>query len=88
MSNESIVEIVAPVADASSALAECIQSNRAGLAGASIAVSESGTLLLNEAAWRLCGATLKALPGLEVRESPSETSKPLRFLLSADQIKE
>ncbi len=77
------VEILAPIADASKALAECIQGNRNGLAGASIAISESGTLLLNAVAWRLCGDALRALPGLKVREASSDVSKPLRFLLVA-----
>jgi len=77
------IEILAPIADASEVLAECIQDNRSGLAGASIAISESGTLLLNPVAWRLCGETLRALPGLRVRESNS-VAKPLRFLLVAN----
>jgi hypothetical protein len=82
------IEILAPIADASKALADCIQDNRSGLAGASIAISESGTLLLNPVAWRLCGETLRALPGFKAREPASDVSQPLRFLLTASQSPE
>jgi hypothetical protein len=90
MSNHTsdFVEVLAPIADASKALAECIQDNGASLAGASIAVSESGTLLLNSVAWRLCGDTLRALPGLKLRDPSSSVSQPLRFLLIASQSPE
>jgi len=77
------IEVLAPIADASKALAECIQDNPSGLAGASIAISQNGTLLLNPVAWRLCGEMLRALPGFRAREPASSVSKPLRFLLIA-----
>ena len=51
------------------------------LPGAAIAISERGTLLLNQRAWSLCGSMLEALPNLEATEASLEDAKPVRFLL-------
>ena len=81
LSANTWVEIVAPVADASRALAEAVQDPSASLVGVTIAVSDRNTLLLNDAAWRLFADTLNALPDLRVSTSVTEGPKPVRFLL-------
>jgi hypothetical protein len=76
------IEIAGPISDALGALAKAIQHTPGSLAGASIAVTEHETLLLNERAWTLFADVLATLPDLVVRPAPNR-SKPLRFLLIA-----
>jgi hypothetical protein len=75
------IEVTHPIADAMRALAGCVQDQAQRLDGASIAVSEEGTLLLNRRAWELCGHLLNALPDLETTEAPLDETRPVRFLL-------
>jgi hypothetical protein len=77
------VEIVGPIVDALHVLARAIQATHGSLAGASIAVTERGTLLLNQRAWIMFAAALKTLPELITKHSSREESKPIRFLLVA-----
>jgi hypothetical protein len=74
------IEVTGPIADALGALAKAIQHTPGSLAGASIAVTEHETLLLNERAWTLFAGVLTTLPHLVARPAP-DRSKPLRFLL-------
>jgi hypothetical protein len=81
------IEIVAPVADALGVLADLLQRTREGLAGASIAKSDRGTLLLNAHAWSLFGEALKSeLAGLIVMQPARDSSKPIRFVLVTTEI--
>lgn len=75
------IEITGPIADVLGALARAIQQTPGALAGASIAVTERETLLLNERAWALFADALAALPDLSTRTSIPAPSKPIRFLL-------
>ena len=75
------IEITGPIADVLGALARAIQNAPGSLAGASIAVTERETLLLNERAWALFADALSALPDLATRTSVPSPSKPIRFLL-------
>lgn len=75
------IEVTGPIADALGALARAIQHAPGTLAGASIAVTEHETLLLNERAWALFADALGALPNLATRPSVPGHSKPIRFLL-------
>ena len=78
----AFVEIVSPIVDAKRALAKAIQDVPGGLAGASIAASSAGTLILNPAAWRLFEATLRhEVRDLVVIAPAREASQPLKFLL-------
>jgi len=77
------VEIVGPIVDALHVLAQAIQATHGSLSGASIAVTERGTILLNQRAWILFAPTLKTVPSLVTRHSSREESKPIRFLLVA-----
>jgi hypothetical protein len=81
------IEIVAPIADALGVLADLLQRTREGLAGASIAKSDRGTLLLNSHAWSLFGEALKSeLAGLVVLQPARDSSKPIRFVLVTKEI--
>src|ERR1700759_4679523 len=75
------VEVTGPIADVLGVLAKAIQTSPGALAGASIAVTERETLLLNERAWTLFADALAALPNLATRASVPEQSRPIRFLL-------
>ena len=77
------VEVVGPIVDALNVLARAIHETRDPLHGASIAVTERGTLLLNQRAWILFASALKTLPALVTQHSSREASKPIRFLLVA-----
>lgn len=77
------VEVVGPIVDALNVLARAIQETPDTLAGASIAVTERGTLLLNQRAWILFATPLKTLPALVTKHSSRDESKPIRFLLVA-----
>ncbi len=77
------VEVVGPIVDALNVLARAIHETPEALTGASIAVTERGTLLLNQRAWILFAAALKTLPALVTRHSSRDESKPIRFLLIA-----
>ena len=77
------VEVVGPIVEALHVLAQAIQATHGSLAGASIAVTERGTILLNQRAWILLAPTLKTVPSLVTRHSSREESKPIRFLLVA-----
>lgn len=77
------VEIVGPIVEALHVLAQAIQATHGSLTGASIAVTERGTILLNQRAWILLAPTLKTVPSLVTRHSSREESKPIRFLLVA-----
>jgi hypothetical protein len=77
------VEVVGPIVDTLNALARAIQHTPESLAGASIAVTERGTLLLNQRAWILFASALKVVPNLVTRHSSLAESKPIRFLLAA-----
>ncbi len=77
------VEVVGPIVEALNVLARAIQETPDTLAGASIAVTERGTLLLNQRAWILFAAPLKTLPMLVTKHSSRDESKPIRFLLVA-----
>ncbi|HET7924864.1 MAG TPA: hypothetical protein VFL30_08190 [Rhodanobacteraceae bacterium] len=81
------IEIVSPVADALGVLADLMPLTRASLAGASIAKSDKGTLLLNSHAWSLFGEALhRELAGLIVLEPARESSKPMRFVLVTTEM--
>jgi hypothetical protein len=75
------IEVTGPIADALAALAKAIQHTPGALAGASIAVTQHETLLLNERAWTLFADALGALPNLATRASAQDRAKPIRFLL-------
>jgi hypothetical protein len=77
------VEVVGPIVEVLNVLARAIHETPDTLAGASIAVTERGTLLLNQRAWILFAAPLKTLPMLVTRHSSRDESKPIRFLLVA-----
>lgn len=77
------VEVVGPIVDALNVLARAIHETRDTLDGASIAVTERGTLLLNQRAWILFATALKTLPALITKHNSREASKPIRFLLVA-----
>lgn len=77
------VEVVGPIIDALNVLARAIHETPETLAGASIAVTERGTLLLNQRAWILFASALKTLPTLVTQHSSRDESKPIRFLLIA-----
>ena len=78
------VEVVGPIVDALNVLAREIHQTPEALAGASIAVTERGTLLLNQRAWILFASALKTLPSLVTKHSSRDESKPIRFLLVAN----
>jgi hypothetical protein len=81
------IEIVAPVADALGVLADLLQRTRGSLAGASIAKSDRGTLLLNSHAWSLFGEALQSeLAGLIVLQPARDSSKPIRFVLVTNEL--
>jgi len=75
------IEVTGPIADALGALAKAIQHTPGSLAGASIAVTEHETLLLNERAWALFADVLTKLPDLVTRPPVPRPSRPIRFLL-------
>jgi hypothetical protein len=78
------VEIVSRVSDALGALADLIRDVPGGLAGASIAKSDRGTLLLNRRAWELLGEPLrKRIPELRFVQPAHASSKPLKVVLAA-----
>lgn len=78
------VEIVSPVADAIGVLAELVTTMPTSLAGASIAKSDHGTLLLNPYAWSLFGDELKRrLPGLTIVQPARSASKPIKFVIQS-----
>jgi hypothetical protein len=80
------VEVVGPIVDALNVLAREIHQTPDALTGASIAVTERGTLLLNQRAWILFAAALKTLPTLVTKHSSRDESKPIRFLLVASNV--
>ena len=81
------IEIVSPVADAMGVLAELMQRTRGSLAGASIAKSDRGTLLLNAHAWSLFGEALRReLPDLLVLQPARDSSTPIKFVLVTDEM--
>jgi hypothetical protein len=75
------IEVRQPLPDALRLLASCVEAESQSLPGASIALSERGTLLLNQQAWELCRKLLSGLPDLKTKESTLENLKPIRFLL-------
>lgn len=77
------VEVVAPVAEVMSLLSGEILQEPTSLTGASIAVTERDTLILNALAWALFAESLQALPGLRTRVAAPAEVKPVRFLLSS-----
>jgi hypothetical protein len=77
------VEVLGPIVDALNVLAREIHQTPDALTGASIAVTERGTLLLNQRAWILFASALKTLPTLITKHSSRDESKPIRFLLVA-----
>jgi hypothetical protein len=82
-----IIEIVSPVADALGVLADLMHLTRGSLAGASIAKSDRGTLLLNSHAWSLFGEALRReLADLVVLEPARESSRPIRFVLATHDM--
>ena len=82
------VEVVGPIVDSLNVLARVIPESRGTLTGASIAVTERGTLLLNQRAWILFASPLKTVPALVTKHSTCEASKPIRFLLVASDERE
>jgi hypothetical protein len=81
------IEIVSPVADALGVLADLLQRTRGSLAGASIAKSDRGTLLLNAHAWSLFGDALqRELAGLIVLKPARDSSRPIRFVLATHEM--
>lgn len=81
------IEIIAPVADAMGVLADLMQHARGSLAGASIAKSDRGTLLLNAYAWSLFGEALRReLAGLVVLQPARDSSMPIRFVLVTSEM--
>ena len=82
------VEIVSPVADALGVLAELVTITPTSLAGASIAKSDHGTLLLNPYAWALFAEELrKRLPGLTIAQPARPMSKPIKFVIESGDPK-
>lgn len=84
------IEVTGPIADVLGALAKAIQHAPGTLDGASIAVTERETLLLNERAWALFAEALATLPDLATRAALPPPSKPIRFLLlsGGDEVAE
>jgi hypothetical protein len=81
------IEIVSPIADAMGVLAELIQRTRGSLAGASIAKSDRGTLLLNSHAWSLFGEALRReIVDLVVLQPARDSSTPIRFVLVTSEM--
>jgi hypothetical protein len=81
------VEIVSRVSDALGALADLIREVSGGLAGASIAKSDHGTLLLNQRAWDLFGELLRdRIPDLRIVQPAHASSKPLKYVLTANPL--
>ena len=81
------IEIVSPVADAMGVLADLLPGARQNLAGASIAKSDRGTLLLNSHAWSLFGEALhREVAGLVVITPARDSSKPIRFVLVTTEM--
>jgi len=69
------------------ALADLVQRTQGSLAGASIAKSDRGTLLLNAQAWALFGEALKReIAGLVVVMPARDSSKPIRFVLATSEM--
>ncbi|MET0229437.1 MAG: hypothetical protein ABW186_00735 [Rhodanobacteraceae bacterium] len=81
VSSGAWIEVTGPIADVLAALAKAIQHAPGTLAGASIAVTERETLLLNERAWALFADVLSSLPDLATRPAVPKESRPIRFLL-------
>jgi|KBSMisStandDraft_5_1062788.scaffolds.fasta_scaffold176462_3 hypothetical protein len=77
------VEVTEPLADVMHLLSGQILQEPTSLTGASIAVTEQGTLILNALAWALFAESLKALPGLRTRVVAACEMKPVHFLLSS-----
>lgn len=75
------VEVTAPLADVMSVLSGQILQEPTSLVGASIAVTDEGTILLNELAWALFAESLQAVPGLRTKIASYTDVKPVRFLL-------
>lgn len=74
------IEILAPVEAASAVIAQAIEELPALPAGISIAHSERGTILLNQAAWTALHPILKAIDGLQMQHSiESAGSRAIRF---------
>jgi hypothetical protein len=81
------IEIVSPIADAMGVLAELMQQASGKLAGASIAKSDRGTLLLNPHAWSLFGEALRReLADLVVITPARDSSTPIRFVLVTSEM--
>jgi hypothetical protein len=81
------IEIVSPIADAMGVLADLMQRTRGSFAGASIARSDRGTLLLNAQAWALFGEALhRELVGLVVLQPARDSSRPIRFVLATHEM--
>lgn len=81
------IEIVSPVADAMGVLADLMQQAHGSLAGASIAKSDRGTLLLNSHAWSLFGEALhRELADLVVLKPARDSSTPIRFVLVTHEM--
>lgn len=81
------IEIISPIADAMGVLADLMQRTRGSLAGASIAKSDRGTLLLNPQAWALFGEALhRELEGLIVLQPARDSSRPIRFVLATHEM--
>lgn len=81
------VEVVDPLADAMNLLAGAIQATSGELTGVSIALTDVGTLVLNQRAWLMYGEALKTLYGLKTRHVTRDETKPVRSLLiAADEV--
>ncbi|HEX5122349.1 MAG TPA: hypothetical protein VFV97_03810 [Rhodanobacteraceae bacterium] len=81
------IEIISPVADAMGVLADLMQRASGSLAGASIAKSDRGTLLLNPHAWSLFGEALRReLADLVVAHPARESSTPIHFVLVSTEM--
>ena len=79
-SGELWIEILAPVEAASAVIAQAIQDLPTLPIGISIAHSERGTILLNQAAWTALHPILKAIDGLQTQHSiESAASRAIRF---------
>ncbi len=81
-SAEDWIEITEQIAEAMRILANCIPSVPGSLEGASIAIGQSGSLVLNQKAWSLCGGRLNAIAGLKTRQLPIQELQIMRFLLA------
>ncbi|HEV7491632.1 MAG TPA: hypothetical protein VGO25_12545 [Rhodanobacteraceae bacterium] len=68
------IEIVAPIETAGAAIAQALQQLPAVPTGVFVAVSDKGTILLNQAGWTTFHTALKSVVSLQTRHPIGEVS--------------